>query len=143
MFVTITHFRCAIFFAYFANFAYFTIHAGIFCSVLSLPRYYCKFSPHVNIHFTVYGLIDPILAPEVWSRGNEFINFGRWLHGHRNHAFICDGSAENAYSSMAPDRTSYFCRGPCLLYSCFVFLLWTFDFEHWLLSPYFIEFFPT
>lgn len=32
-----------------------------------------------------------------------------------------------------------FLRGPCLLWSCFVFVFWTFDFDYCLLSPHVIE----
>lgn len=39
-------------------------------------------------------------------------------------------SSEDASSLIAPGPT-FFCRGLCLLYSCFVFLLWTFDFEYY------------
>lgn len=37
----------------------------------------------------------------------------------------------------SPESTSNLCRDPCLLYSCFVFFFWTFDFEHCSLSEQF------
>lgn len=42
----------------------------------------------------------------------------------------CDRLAKDAHSSVAPDLL----RGPCLFYSCFVFLIRTFDFKHSSLS---------
>jgi hypothetical protein len=49
--------------------------------------------------------------------------------GDRAHG-VCDLSAEDAYSSMAPDTTFAFVGGPCCLTLDFVFALWimiTFD----------------
>lgn len=36
----------------------------------------------------------------------------------------CDRSAVDAHFSMAPYPTFNFSRGPCMLWSCFVFFLW-------------------
>lgn len=48
----------------------------------------------------------------------------------------CGRSAQDAHSSMAPNLTSKFLEGFCLLYYCFAFFLWTFKFgfEHCLFS---------
>lgn len=45
-----------------------------------------------------------------------------------------DRSEENANSFMAPNPSFTFFRSPCLFGFCFVFLLWTSDFEHCSLS---------
>lgn len=49
-------------------------------------------------------------------------------------AWPCDQSAEDAYSSTALGPSSFCIRGPCLLWFCLVFFLWTLDFDHWSLS---------
>lgn len=50
----------------------------------------------------------------------------------------CGRSAQDAHSSMAPNLTSKFLEGFCLLYYCFAFFLWTFKFgfEHCLFSSH-------
>lgn len=40
---------------------------------------------------------------------------------------VCDKSAEDAYTFMAPDPTSYFCGNLCLLCSFFFFLFFLLD----------------
>lgn len=65
--------------------------------------------------------------------------FYRDFHNHIcNHRYYLV-SVYYMYKTMAPDPASSFGKDPCLLCSCFGgFFLWTFDFGHCLLSPYFI-----
>lgn len=54
--------------------------------------------------------------------------------------FRCYQSVDDAKSSMAPNPTSHFCRGPYLLCSCFVAFLWIFYFKHYPVSLFITTF---
>lgn len=106
-----------------------TIHLKIFNIILISEKYMkCK--------YIRYLLNDLWLGHNKSPKCLRIFPFSR-LRQKAHGAF--DRSAEDVHSSMTPDHTSNFYRGPCSLCSCFAILLWTFDFEHCLFSPHAIS----
>jgi hypothetical protein len=68
-----------------------------------------------NLFHTLYKTDVLILA---LTTGNPVYLISTNAHG------SCDRSAEDAYSSMAPDPTFAFVGGPCCLTLDFVFAFW-------------------